>query len=121
MAVSIPQEDPLQPGPERENASTVLGFEPGTGVIMATIVADVPAGTIDGAVNCKEKLLVMVSVVDALLLDPRRSVPSRSRSVAREVFAVRCNSRSHPPCRKLTGNLCRSRSSALQYRGGRCW
>jgi len=64
MAVSIPQEDPLQPGPERENASTVLGFEPGTGVIMATIVADVPAGTLDGAVSCKEKLLVMVSVVD---------------------------------------------------------
>jgi hypothetical protein len=41
-----------------------LGFEPGTGVSVATIVAVAPAGTLDGAESCKEKLLVMATVAE---------------------------------------------------------
>lgn len=49
-------------GPGRVRA--VLGFEPGTGVIVATIVAVAPAATLDGAESCNEKLLVMVSAAE---------------------------------------------------------
>ncbi|HYT20112.1 MAG TPA: hypothetical protein VEW05_07750 [Candidatus Polarisedimenticolia bacterium] len=56
-ALNTPQEPPLQPGPLRAQDRTVLGFEPGTGVIVATIVAVAPAGTLDGAESCNEKLL----------------------------------------------------------------
>jgi hypothetical protein len=41
-----------------------FGFEPGTGVSVATIVAVEPAGTLAGATSCKEKLLVMVIVAE---------------------------------------------------------
>jgi len=62
--VSVPQELPLQPGPLSAQDSTVLGFEPGTGVIVAMIVAVPPAGTPEGAEICNEKLLVMATAVE---------------------------------------------------------
>src|SRR5260370_15447812 len=63
-ALNTPKEDPLQPGPLSDQASTVLGLELGTGVSVATIVAAPPAGTLDGAESCNEKLLVMVTAAD---------------------------------------------------------
>ena len=62
--VKVPQELPLQPGPLSAQASAVLGFEPGTGVNVATIVAVPRAGTLDGAESCNEKLLVMVTAAE---------------------------------------------------------
>jgi hypothetical protein len=62
--VNVPQELPLQPGPLSAQASAVLGLEPGTGVSVAIIVAVPPAGTLDGAESCKEKLLVMVTAAE---------------------------------------------------------
>lgn len=59
ITVNIPQELPLQPGPPNAQDSAGLGFEPGTGVIVATIVAVPPTGTLEGAESCSEKLLVM--------------------------------------------------------------
>ena len=64
ITVNVPQELPLQPGPLSAQDSTVLGFEPGTGVSVATIVADPPAGTLDGAESCNEKLLVMATAAE---------------------------------------------------------
>ncbi len=61
MTVNVPQELPLQPGSLSAHDSDVLGFESGTGVIVATIVADAPAGTLEGAESCKEKLLVIAT------------------------------------------------------------
>jgi len=46
----------------------VLGFEPATGVIVATIVAVPPAGTFCGAVTWRVKLLVMFRGADACLV-----------------------------------------------------
>ena len=57
--VKVPQELPLQPGPLSAQARVVLGFEPGTGVMVATIVAVAPVGRLEGAESCNEKLLVM--------------------------------------------------------------
>jgi hypothetical protein len=62
--VNVPHELPLQPGPLSAQASAVLGFEPGTGVSVATIVADPPAETLDGAESCNEKLLVMATAAE---------------------------------------------------------
>jgi len=62
--VNVPQELPLQPGPLSAQASAALGFEPATGVIVATIVAVPPAGTLDGAESCNEKLLVMATAAE---------------------------------------------------------
>lgn len=62
--VSVPHEAPLQPGPLKAHASAVLGLEFGAGVIVATIVAVLPAGTPEGAESCREKLLVTVSAAE---------------------------------------------------------
>ena len=62
--VNVPQELPLQPGPLSAQASAALGFEPGTGVSVATIDAVPPAGTLDGAESCNEKLLVMATAAE---------------------------------------------------------
>src|SRR5579863_648578 len=62
--VSVPQVEELQPGPESDHERFELGFEPGTGVIVATIVAVPPAGTLCGAVTCRVKLLVMLMPTD---------------------------------------------------------
>jgi len=59
IALSTPQEEPLQPGPLSDQDSTVLGFELGTGVSVETIVALLPAGTFDGAESCSVKWLVI--------------------------------------------------------------
>jgi hypothetical protein len=67
ITVNVPQELPLQPGPLSAQASDVLGFELGTGVIVATIVAVPAAGTLEGAESCKEKLLVMATVAEICL------------------------------------------------------
>jgi hypothetical protein len=64
ITLNIPQELPLQPGPLKAQVSTVLGFEPGTGVSVATIVAVPLTGTLEGAETCNEKLLVMVMAAD---------------------------------------------------------
>src|ERR1700676_4419488 len=62
--VSVPQVVGLERGPESDQARTGLGFEPGTGVIVATIVAEPPAGTLCGAVICSAKLLVKLMGAD---------------------------------------------------------
>jgi hypothetical protein len=43
----------------------VFGFEPGTGVSVATIVAELLIGTPAGAVSCSAKLLAMLRVTEA--------------------------------------------------------
>src|SRR5208282_2230554 len=58
--VSVPQVEKLQPGPESDHDRTGLGFEPGTGVIVARMDAELPAVTLWGAVTCSVKLLVTV-------------------------------------------------------------
>jgi len=63
--LNVPQELPLQPGPLSVQTSAVLGFEPGTGVNVATIVAVPPAGMLEGAESCNEKLLVMVTAAES--------------------------------------------------------
>jgi hypothetical protein len=50
----------LQPGLESDHVRIGLGFEPGTSVIVATIVAEAPAATLCGAATCRVKLLVML-------------------------------------------------------------
>ena len=64
ITVNVPQELPLQPGPLSAQVSAAPGFEPGTGVIVATMVVVPPAGTLDGAESCNEKLLVMATTVE---------------------------------------------------------
>jgi len=64
ITVNVPQELPLQPGPLSAQDRAGLGFEPGTGVSLATIVAVPPTGTLDGAESCNEKLLVMDTTVE---------------------------------------------------------
>jgi hypothetical protein len=59
--LSVPQLAPLQPAPLKDHDTTGLGFEPGTGVSVATIVAVPPTGTLDGAESCSEKLLVIAT------------------------------------------------------------
>jgi hypothetical protein len=54
VMLNTPHEEPLQPGPLSDQASTVLGSELGAGVNVATIVALAPAGTPDGAESCNE-------------------------------------------------------------------
>jgi len=61
---SLPQLVPLQPLPDNVQESAVLGFEPATGVSVATMVAKPPDATLAGAAICKEKLLVIVTVAN---------------------------------------------------------
>jgi hypothetical protein len=62
--VKTPHELPLQPGPLSAQVSAALGFELGTGVSVATIVAVPFTGTLDGAESCNEKLLVMATAAE---------------------------------------------------------
>ncbi len=64
ITVNVPQELPLQPGPLSAQARVALGFEPGIGASEATIVAVPPAGTLEGADSCNEKLLVMATAAE---------------------------------------------------------
>ena len=67
MTLSVPQEFPLHPGPLKTQLSTALGFEPATGVSVATIVVVPLTGTLEGAASCSVKLLVMMMAADACL------------------------------------------------------
>jgi hypothetical protein len=64
---SVPHEAALQPGPDNDQERTVLGFEPGTGVSVATSVAVPPVGTLAGAESCRVKWLVTVTAAEACL------------------------------------------------------
>jgi hypothetical protein len=65
VVVIVPQPLPVQPVPCNDHVTAPLGFEPGTGVIVATIAAVPPAGTLAGAFSCSVKLLVIVNATDA--------------------------------------------------------
>jgi hypothetical protein len=67
MTVNVPHELPLQPGPLSAQDSDVLGFDPGTGVIVATIVAVPPAATLDGVESRNEKVLAMATAAEICL------------------------------------------------------
>jgi len=59
VTVKIPQALPLQPEPESDHDSELLGFDSGTGVMVATKAAVTPGCTVAGALSCSEKLLVI--------------------------------------------------------------
>jgi hypothetical protein len=59
VTVKIPQALPLQPVPESDHDKELLGFEPGTGVMVATSAAVTPGCTVAGALSCMEKSLVI--------------------------------------------------------------
>ena len=42
----------------------MFGADPGTGVSVATIAADAPACTLDGAESCSENVLVIVTAAE---------------------------------------------------------
>src|SRR5260370_26540986 len=63
-AVNVPQELPLQPGPLSAQARVALGFESGTSASEAIIVTVPPAGTLEGAESCNEKLLLMATAAE---------------------------------------------------------
>lgn len=65
--VSAPHAGPLHPLPDNDHVSTSLGLEPGTGVSVAMIPAEVPTGTLAGAESTSVKLLVIVSAAEARL------------------------------------------------------
>ena len=65
--VSTPQLVPLHPGPEMVQERFVEGFDPTTGVRVEAMMPDPPEATAGGAESCREKLLVMVTAVDARL------------------------------------------------------
>jgi hypothetical protein len=62
---SVPHDAELQPDPESDQARIVLGFDPGTTAIVATIAPVPPAGTLCGAATCNVKLLVTLMVAEA--------------------------------------------------------
>jgi hypothetical protein len=57
-AISVPRRAAPPSTPPKDHASASLGAEPGTGVSVAIIVADPPAGTLEGAESCSENVLV---------------------------------------------------------------
>ena len=59
--LSVPQELPLQPEPETDQLMIELGFEPATGVNVATRTAVADGATVPGALSCNVKSLVMVT------------------------------------------------------------
>ena len=67
MTVNVPHELPLQPGPLSAQDSVVPGFDPGTGAIVATIVAVPPAATLEGAESRNEKVLAMATAAEICL------------------------------------------------------
>ena len=64
---SVPHDEPLQPAPVSVQDRFSLGFEPGTGVSVATMVAAPLVGTLAGAEMVKEKWLVTVMDAEACL------------------------------------------------------
>ena len=63
--MSVPQEKPLQPGPDKAQESAWLGLEFGAGVNVATMAALAPAETLAGAETVSEKWLVIVIAAEA--------------------------------------------------------
>jgi len=59
VTVKTPQALPLQLVPESDHDRTLLGFDPGTGVMVATNAAVTPGCTVAGALSCIEKSLVI--------------------------------------------------------------
>lgn len=59
MTVRIPQALPLHPAPESDHDKELLGFEPCTGVMVATRAAVTPGCRDAGALSCNVKLLVI--------------------------------------------------------------
>ena len=66
-ALSTPQAVPLQPGPDKDHESAVLGLDPGRGVKIVATVAVEPVPTLAGADTVNEKLLVIVIAAEACL------------------------------------------------------
>lgn len=63
----VPQALALQPEPVTDQARTVLGLEPATGVSVATRTAVAEVATVPGAASCRVKWLVMVTEAAACL------------------------------------------------------
>src|SRR5258705_4016399 len=70
--VSTPQLVPLHPGPEMVQERFVEGFDPTIGVRVEAMMPDPPEATAGGAESCREKLLVMMTAVDACLAGSAR-------------------------------------------------
>ena len=60
--VRVPQAEPLHPVPASDQLMMALGFEPATGVRVATITAVADVLTVPGAASCSVRWLVMVTV-----------------------------------------------------------
>jgi hypothetical protein len=67
MVERVPQDEPLQPAPVKAQVIASLGFDPGTGVKVATIAAVPSVGTLAGALTVSVKLLVTVMDAEARL------------------------------------------------------
>ena len=67
VTVRIPQALPLQPVPERDHDRELLGFDPGTRVMVATSAAVTPGCTLAGALSSNEKLLVIWTFAELCL------------------------------------------------------
>jgi hypothetical protein len=65
--VRTPHAAPLRPVPVSAHASALAGFDPGIGVRVAPIIAEPPSSTLVGRDNCTVKLLVIVTVAEAVL------------------------------------------------------
>jgi len=70
VVASVPHRLPPHPLPERLHVRFALGFEPGIGVSVATIVADALGATLPGPVTCNAKLLVTLKLAIANLDGP---------------------------------------------------
>src|SRR5258705_8000591 len=77
--VSTPQLVPLHPGPEMVQERFVEGFHPTIGVRAEAMMPDPPEATAGGAESCREKLLVIVTAVDACLAGSARLCAVRVR------------------------------------------
>ena len=64
VTASTPHDAPLHPLPDNAHVRACDGFEPGTGVIVAVIVAAAATSTLAGADSSSLKLLVIVSFTD---------------------------------------------------------
>ncbi len=62
--VNMPQLVPVQPVPCNDQFSWALGLEPGAGVNVATNDALAPGITLEGALSCSVKLLVISIVAE---------------------------------------------------------
>ena len=66
VTIRIPQPVPLQPLPESDQLRLLEGFDPGTGVNVATTACVAPVSCDEGALSCSVKLLVIVTFAEFL-------------------------------------------------------